>query len=356
MEKGIKWRWFLAAIPILIIFRIAGFVGNFWLGLGTVSIGVGVALLQMIPTAKLNILSKLFIVWTAIMIGLPLTKAALFENLPPRTKEATEQRGVWSDMQAAEKIRPHGLEGLAVFRRWSSHMEKKSAEYFQRKYEALQNDYWAGRITYDQMMTADKELRRQMEASINWRKEASNFIQGRQLSQEKSFFEKSSTWISNSRANKLFLLGLAGLTMLLFSIIPSPAKKYLARLGGLFLTAALILGALTFFWPDIKAGAKEIGFDDGRGNSGKITETTHGPRQECAQKKLMPGEVWSTGLYFKHGSQINYSQTGERFFIKNTTRPDTEITAPSFSTSGFNPGVVTVRNGNGTNTVTVTVN
>ncbi|MFH0852715.1 MAG: hypothetical protein V1845_03920 [bacterium] len=285
MNKAIKWWWFLAAIPLLIFFRIAGLVDNFWVAIGIVSLGAGLALLQMIPDTKLNPLSKVFIIWAIISIGLPLTMSALTKKLPPRTKEAVEQRGVWNDIQTAEKIRPNGLEELTVFRRWSNHEDKISAAYFNKKYKELQDNYEASRITYEQVVTTDKALRQEIEDRIRWRQQASDFIkkgQSRQ-DQEPALYDKAQnvvTSLKKSLGGKLVLLGLIGIAALFISAIPKmPGKKIFVGAGSTFLVIALVVGTILFLWPDIKAGAEELKKD----YSDKSAKST--PGAQTAQPK-----------------------------------------------------------------------
>lgn len=328
----IRWSWFFAAIPLIIIFKIAGFVDNFWMGLGIVSIGAGVAILQLIPVAKLNILSKIFLAWAVIVIIVPLTITAFQKKLPQHTKTAAEQRAVWGDMEAGERARVHGLQSLTTFHAWSDHMEAASAEYFQKKFKTLEEEYLAGRISSDQARTRDKELRSQMEDAIKWRKEASDFITQTQPKTEPGLYDKASEWINSqagSLAGKLLLLGLAGVALLLAGKFLK-APRLVSVLGALFLGTALIIGAVSLFSPEIKELKGEVSKGTGAEASA--------PPAPVGTEFYLPAQTGPQGVYagveYRAGQRIRLVQNPAEFSQFTIVGRDTQerVTSSDYTT------------------------
>mgnify|MGYP001574005773 CR=1 FL=1 len=103
-----NWRWLLAAIPILLILRIAGFVGNFWTGLGVVALLAFVVLLENFPTTFRRYIWIVFAGWVILFLGLPPLWNAFLVNRP-LTREALEEQHRAMDLLSSELNRPTAL-------------------------------------------------------------------------------------------------------------------------------------------------------------------------------------------------------------------------------------------------------
>jgi len=384
MQKKTPWWIFLLAIPVLIALRVTGMVGNGWLAVGIVSIGAGVAALQLIVSPKLNILSRIFIVWTVIFIGLPLVKTAVMKNTPPLTKEAVEEQGAWKDLQGSEKIRPHELPGMAVYRRFADQMQNQAREHFVKQFANLEKAFRKGKLTYNQMLQADAILRQEIEETIKWRKEASNFIQLKSSPSEPSFWEKA--WSKAQAADpdrmsagaKLFLLALGLLVsgLILFRILPKTADGkrkvgwiagFCLSMGGLALFSALVVG---LFGTEVKASVEKgaaIGQKVFEKKPQAPPEKTSPPapkiepqghRKRQIQEgifELEPFEVVPTEMKYEADDEIRFHQTAESFTLINKNIQSYEVRQKTYCFTGVSPASLEIMNGASKNKIRATV-
>jgi hypothetical protein len=127
MPQVRSWWWILAAIPAILILRIAGFIGNFWAGLGIVALLAFLVLLQMFPTTLQRWIAIAFIGWVVIFLTVPALWNA-FLAPRPLLREALERRGVANDLQASELADPVALRarlGIAKYCRMLEELRGK---------------------------------------------------------------------------------------------------------------------------------------------------------------------------------------------------------------------------------------
>lgn len=126
-----NWWWLLAAIPALLILRIAGFIGDFWTGLGVVALLAFLAVLEMFPVAIRRYIAVFFAGWVILFLGLPAVWNALLATRP-FTREALEKRGVATDLQLSEFADPVALRAKLGIVRYCRELENIRGEQLNR--------------------------------------------------------------------------------------------------------------------------------------------------------------------------------------------------------------------------------
>ncbi|MBI4385659.1 hypothetical protein HY573_02415 [Candidatus Parcubacteria bacterium] len=103
-----SWWWLLAAIPVILILRIAGFIGNVWTGFGVVALLAFLALLERFPTMLQKWIAIFFTGWVIIFIGAPAVWNG-FLSTRPLTREALMRRHIANDLVQSELADPAAL-------------------------------------------------------------------------------------------------------------------------------------------------------------------------------------------------------------------------------------------------------
>lgn len=122
-----NWWWLLAAIPAILILRIAGFIGDFWTGLGVVALLAFLAVLEMFPVAVRRYIAVFFAGWVILFLGLPAVWNALLVSFP-YTRDALERGGRANDLQASEFIDPVALKAKIGISRYCRELEDVRSE------------------------------------------------------------------------------------------------------------------------------------------------------------------------------------------------------------------------------------
>jgi len=136
MPQVRSWWWILAAVPAILILRIAGFIGSFWTGLGVVALLAFLALLEMFPVTVRRYVFVFFIGWVILFLGLPALRTA-FLAPRPLLREALERRGIATDLQASELADPVALRAKLGWKRYCVALEEERGKWVRQELDKL---------------------------------------------------------------------------------------------------------------------------------------------------------------------------------------------------------------------------
>ncbi|MEK7609094.1 MAG: hypothetical protein AAB476_01280 [Patescibacteria group bacterium] len=168
----------IGGLTVITVFRAAGWIGSFWTGVAVLGIIAGVAILQALPTTRLNIISKIFVIWLAVTVGLPAVWQAVSEQAP-FTREASEMRAVAEDLRQAERIRPAALMHRVAYKRFVDRTDDFNGSKLGKEVARIWEDYRAGRISREEMVRRDKKIRARIITDQTWREDAGELLTGR---------------------------------------------------------------------------------------------------------------------------------------------------------------------------------
>ncbi len=100
----------IVGILIAIIFRSAGLINDLWIGLVVAAAIGAIAILQTIPTVKLTLLSKIFLVWLAVAIA-----SSYLSKEAPQVTEAIQNRKSFEATLQAAGINPPAREAYTAY-------------------------------------------------------------------------------------------------------------------------------------------------------------------------------------------------------------------------------------------------
>lgn len=169
----------IGGLIVITVFRAAGWISSFWTGVAVLGIIAGVAILQALPTTRLNILSKVFVMWLAISVGLPAVWQAVSEEAP-FTREASEWRATFEDLRQAERIRPAALMHRIAYKKFVDGTDNFNGGMLEKEIARIWQDYRAGRITREEMMRRDQKIRARIITDQTWREGAGELLTGRE--------------------------------------------------------------------------------------------------------------------------------------------------------------------------------
>ncbi|MBI4120410.1 MAG: hypothetical protein HY454_02995 [Parcubacteria group bacterium] len=285
----------LAGLTIIIVFRAAGWISSFWMGLAIIGIISGIAILQALPTTRLNIVSKLFVMWLAVTVGLPAIWQAISVQAP-FTSEASEKRAVYEDLRQAERINPSALRHNVAYKRLVDRTDELNGSRLEREAEKVFQYYNRGIISREEMLRRDQKIRARIVADRTWREGAGDFLTGGQDPQHKTWREELEKLYNTPNRVIFWMLGLL---VIITSTLVSVFRKKFTWLPIIFIILVVLGDRLAW--------------------GGLITSNSSSSKQQVQQKNTISVEVndreWSREVVIPPGSPYTWhDQPGDLYF------------------------------------------
>ncbi|MBI4118733.1 MAG: hypothetical protein HY452_00535 [Parcubacteria group bacterium] len=287
----------LAGLAVIVVFRASGWISSFWMGLAILGIIGGIAILQALPTARLNIVSKIFVMWLAVTVGLPAIWQAVSVQAP-FTSEASEKRAVYEDLRQAERINPPALRHNVAYKRLVDRTDELNGSKLEKETEKVFQYYNRGIISREEMLRRDQKIRAQIVADRTWREGAGDFLTGGQDPQHKTWREELEELYNTPNRVIFWMLGLL---VIATSIVLSVFRKKFTWMPIIFIILVVLGDRLV--WGGL--------ITTGNGP----TTTASAPTQHRIVVQIPPNNQLSDWVILPVGSVGNWQAPGDIEFL-----------------------------------------
>lgn len=124
MQQQMDWRTALqfagVGLIIVIVLRLAGFIGNFWAGLGVLAIGHMFVAAAYLPKWRRTAM-WVVVIWTAVVVVKPI----VWNSLSPQVQEAVSSHSAKRDARLSETFRGHGADAMQELAFYCSKTEQE---------------------------------------------------------------------------------------------------------------------------------------------------------------------------------------------------------------------------------------
>lgn len=315
----ITWRWVLTAIAALVAMRIGGLTTNFWTGVGLLGFLLILSLLQTLTTFG-RVATTAFIIWVAVVIGLPVLTRTFHAEFPILSPAVT-RRSIDAEVRASEQVDPLALRGRIATIEYCRKKEQIEGGRLQGDLNNLLASHRAGTFG-DSDRTREAGLFARLRDIADERRACQEQIEKATAKTGASQSHSLAPMMFPFMAQRWF----AAIFLLLFAAViisgaTAPAGKRLSRMfWGVAWVAALGIVAYWFAFSWSGSGGGELGVRTGHVGDIRHLEVDLAGRNQwvrvahlfmpCTPYKIGSGEVREGRIKFADGGEERLGDAG----------------------------------------------